>query len=214
MKIILGVTGSVAGILTPKLVGALIDANHEVQIVSTTPGLYFLPEGIDKELEVKTKKGPVKVPLFRDKDEWPVGGYHKKDPVQHIEFRTWADLLLIAPLSANTLAKISHGLCDNFLCCIARAWPKQKPLVVAPAMNTEMWNDPITEKSLELLKGHFQHFNPKTTSSRHRNAKTWIRRYKDLTVVEPIEATLACGDTGIGAMARIETIVETVNSFK
>ena len=192
MKIILGVTGSVAGILTPKLAGALIDANHEVQIVSTTPGLYFLPEGVDKELEAKTEAGPVKVPLFRDKDEWPIGGYHKKDPVQHIEFRTWADLLLIAPLSANTLAKISHGLCDNFLCCIARAWQKNKPFVIAPAMNTEMWTDPI-------IGDHF---------------RSLYARYQSMKMVEPIEALLACGDTGIGAMARIETIVETVNSFK
>jgi phosphopantothenoylcysteine decarboxylase len=191
MKIILGVTGSVAGILTPKLTAALINAGHEVQIVATNPGLYFLPIGGVNYLEVETKNGREQIPLFCDKHEWPVGGYHKNDPVRHIEFRTWADLLLIAPLDANTLAKIACGICDNFLCCVARAWTKQKPFVVAPAMNTEMWLDPITGE--------------------HINALT--KRYVRFIEVEPVKATLACGDIGVGAMARIETIVQTVDLY-
>lgn len=192
MKIILGVTGSVAGKLTPKMVSALFEAGHEIQIVATTPGLYFLPEGVGDELKISSLKGPIEVPLFRDRYEWPVGGYHKNDPVRHIEFRTWADLLLIAPLSANTLAKMANGIADNFLCCIVRAWPKEKPLVIAPAMNTEMWIDLITGVQIGSLDC----------------------RFKKLKVVEPVEAILACGDTGVGAMARIDTIVEAVNSFK
>jgi phosphopantothenoylcysteine synthetase/decarboxylase len=192
MKIVLGVTGSVAGKLTPKMASALIEAGHEVQIVSTAPGLYFLPEGVGDELRVNSLKGPIDVPLFRDKHEWPIGGYHKDDPVRHIEFRTWADLLLIAPLSANTLAKLANGIADNFLCCIARAWPKDKPFVVVPAMNTEMWIDPITGVQIGSLGC----------------------RFKKLKVVEPVEAALACGETGIGAMARIEAIVKEVDSFK
>jgi phosphopantothenoylcysteine decarboxylase len=191
MKIILGLTGSVAGILTPKMVGALIDAGHEVQIVSTTPGLYFLPEGVGDELEAEfsDKRSGVKVPLFRDKDEWPIGGYHKKDPVRHIDFREWADMLLIAPLTANTLTKLAIGICDNFLTCIAYAWIKSKPLIIAPAMNTEMWFNPMTKKHLDNLPNIFQ----------------------KLCIVNPIEAKLACGGTGYGPMARIETIVEAVD---
>jgi phosphopantothenoylcysteine decarboxylase len=104
------------------------------------------------------------------------------------EFWTWADLLLIAPLSANTLAKMAHGICDNFLCCIARAWSKEKPIVLAPAMNTEMWIDPITEEHFTALR----------------------RRFPKLAIVAPESGLLACGDTGVGAMARIERIVEAV----
>jgi phosphopantothenoylcysteine decarboxylase len=95
---------------------------------------------------------------------------------------------LIAPLSANTLAKMAHGICDNFLCCIARAWPKEKPVVLAPAMNTEMWIDPITDEHFVALR----------------------KRFHKLTVVEPESKLLACGDTGVGAMARIECIVEAI----
>jgi phosphopantothenoylcysteine decarboxylase len=189
MNILLGVTGSVAAILTEKLCICLLSEGHAIKVVATSPSLYFLPPntGDHIDLTVEGRKYAA-IDLFRDKDEWPTGGYHKNDPVRHIEFRTWADLLLIAPLSANTLAKIAHGICDNFLCCIARAWQKDKPIVLAPAMNTEMWIDPITQQHFAALQ----------------------RRFHNLTVVEPEYALLACGDTGVGAMARIENIVEAV----
>ena len=69
----------------------------------------------------------------------------------HIEQRAWADLFLIAPLSANTLAKLSTGQCDNLLTCVARAWDFTKPIVAAPAMNTHMWTHPITRPQLDTL---------------------------------------------------------------
>ena len=185
MNILLGITGSVAATLTPKLYDGLIAAGHEVKIVATTPALYFIPPDFSVE-------------IFKDKDEWPVGGYHKNDPVKHIEFRTWADLLLIAPLTANTLAKIANGISDNFLCCIARAWPKDKPVIVAPAMNTEMWVDPITLEHIKRLHSIGGVLNKQP-------------RYLNLFVVNPVSKKLACGDTGMGAMADIETIIKTVN---
>ena len=176
MNIVLGITGSVAAILTEKMCASLLSAGHAVKIVATNPSLYFLPAGCGRSSQTgcRQAKNMPAVELFRDKDEWPVGGYHTNDPVKHIEFRTWADLLLIAPLSANTLAKMAHGICDNFLCCIARAWPKEKPVVLAPAMNTEMWIDPITE----------EHFAALAESA-----------FPNLTIVEPESGLLACGDT-------------------
>ena len=189
MNIVLGITGSVAAILTEKLCTSLLSAGHSVKIVATNPALYFLPQETGDHLRLAVSGGGyAAVELFRDKDEWPLGGYHKNDPVKHIEFRTWADLLLIAPLSANTLAKMAHGICDNFLCCIARAWPKEKPVVLAPAMNTEMWIDPITGEHFAALR----------------------KRFPNLTLVEPESGLLACGDSGVGAMARIENIAEAI----
>jgi phosphopantothenoylcysteine decarboxylase len=196
MKLVLGITGSVATVLTPKLVKKLQESGHEVKIVATTPAIYFLDEnmilGSDRGIyfspDHNIESG---VEFFRDKDEWPTGGYHKNDPVRHIEFRTWADMLLIAPLSANTLAKLVYGNCDNFLTCIARAWPKAKPLVVAPAMNTEMWIDSITSEQLRSLRS----------------------RFDCLTIIDPIEKQLACGDVGKGAMAEINTIVEVLSKL-
>jgi phosphopantothenoylcysteine decarboxylase len=192
MNIVLGITGSVATILTGKICAGLLSAGHTVRIVATNPALYFLPPDTDDHINAAgAGEENVSVELFRDKDEWPVGGYHRNDPVRHIEFRTWADALLIAPLSANTLAKMAYGMCDNFLCCIARAWPKGKPVVLAPAMNTEMWNDPITQEHLVALQ----------------------KRFHALTVVQPISKLLACGDIGIGAMADVERIVEAVGTY-
>ncbi len=195
MRIVLGITGSVATVLTPKLIGQLLDSGHEVKVVATTPALYFLPPSAykqylarcDWELDISGRV----VKLFKDKDEWPVGGYHKNDPVRHIEFRDWADVLLIAPLTANTLTKLALGICDNFLSCIAYAWPKEKSLVIAPAMNTEMWVNPLTAKHLADLQAVF----------------------RSVRIVDPIEKKLACGDVGQGAMAKIETIVAVVNSL-
>jgi len=192
MNIILGITGSVATTLTPKMASLLLASGHNVKIVATTPALFFL-RGLKNDcLPLSNVSGNLtSVEVFRDKDEWAEGGYHKGDIVKHIDFRTWADLLLIAPIGANTLAKIANGICDNFLCCIARAWKKEKPMVLAPAMNTEMWNDVITTTHLDSLP----------------------KRYRSLKIIEPISGMLACGDEGIGAMARIENIVKAVDEI-
>src|SRR6185295_16400642 len=72
-------------------------------------------------------------------------------PVVHIELRRWADLFLIAPLDANTLAKLAAGLADNCLTCVWRAWDPARPIVLAPAMNTLMWEHPLTARHLRQL---------------------------------------------------------------
>lgn len=93
-------------------------------------------------------------------------------------------MLVFAPLDANSLAKLGNGLCDNLATCIARAWPLgEKPFIVAPAMNTAMWKHPITSIHISSLK-------------------EW-----GVEVVEPIRKTLACGETGVGAMEGHSEIV-------
>ncbi|XP_015728061.1 phosphopantothenoylcysteine decarboxylase isoform X3 [Coturnix japonica] len=77
----------------------------------------------------------------------------RSDPVLHIELRRWADLMVVAPLDANTLAKLANGICDNLLTCVIRAWDLHKPLLFCPAMNTAMWEHPITAQQVEQLKG-------------------------------------------------------------
>src|SRR4029079_16580877 len=100
-------------------------------------------------------------------------------PVLHIELRRWADLLLVAPLDANTLAKFALGLADNCLTCVYRAWDRPKPIVLAPAMNTLMWDDPATGRHLAQVK---EDMGPR------------------VTIVPPQVKPLACDDIGIGAM--------------
>jgi len=112
------------------------------------------------------------------------------DPILHIELRNWSDIFLIAPLDANTLGKLAYGLCDNLLTCIARAWDiKTKPLLFCPAMNTVMWNHPITKRNLDILKSF------------------------GYCEINPISKHLACGEDGMGAMADIKDIAQKVGSL-
>ena len=177
MNVLLGLTGSVASSVAPKLVQALQASGHEVQVVATQASFYFFHE---------QNLGGVRV--WRDKDEWPAMGYRKGQPIPHIDLGKWADVFLVAPLSANTLGKFSNGLCDNLLTCVFRAWDCRKRIIVAPAMNTNMWNHPLTLMQLKRL----------------------TEVVDRLTLVEPVVKTLACGDTGIGAMADVDTIIGTI----
>jgi len=122
--------------------------------------------------------------VLRDQDEWD--DYTREDAVLHIELMKRADVLVVAPLTANTLAKIANGISDNLVTCVIRAWPVGKPIVLAPAMNTQMWENPVTEEHLERLRSRYG---------------------KTLTVVQPQAKTLFCGDVGLGAMAQAENIV-------
>lgn len=199
--ILLGVTGSVAAVKTPELFAALAGAGHDVHVVATKASLYFfdraaLPAGS----------------LTTDDDEWPGERYRRGDPVQHIELRRKADLFLIAPLDANTLAKLAVGLCDNALTCVWRAWDMMKPVVVAPAMNTLMWSHPFTRKHLRAIAADFGAAHVPG----HLEDDLLIRqindRAKGFRIVGPVVKTLACGDDGLGAMAEIADIVAAIPS--
>lgn len=180
MKIILGVTGSVAAKLTHKLVAAIHDQypDSELEVVATQRGLYFFDRRTIESYGVS---------VLTDKDEWPEDGYAKGKPVPHIDLGEWADILLIAPLTADTLSDMAHGKADKFLTSIVLAWPRNKRMILAPAMNTRMWENPITKMNLGI-----------------------VRRTYHAHVIEPVEGNLACGTTGVGAMAQINTIVAAI----
>jgi phosphopantothenoylcysteine decarboxylase len=177
-NILLGVTGSVAAIKTYGLAEKL-DAIGDVKIVATDAGHYFMEA---------SKNGFARWPVLRDKDEWPEN-YDLGQPVPHIELRRWAAAMVIAPLDANTLAKLANGICDNLLTCVFRAWDWTRPVILCPAMNTMMWENQPTKDQLRLL------------GDRHPN----------LYVINPVEKRLACNDVGMGAMADHADIVREVN---
>lgn len=180
MKILLGISGSIAAKLGPKMVDKLVAAGHEVRVVLTDSANNFLPlDGpwFADDIEVLT-----------DGNEWDT--YEEHSRVLHVDLVKWCDVFLIAPCTANTLAKIANGICDNLLTCCFRALPEGKPVLIAPAMNTQMWNHPITSRQ---LKGLFE---------------------LGVYMVDPIEKTLYCGDTGKGAMADIEDIVRVAGIIK
>lgn len=176
-RVLVGVTGSVAALKLPLLVARLLELpGVDVQVVATDHATHFFsPEEI-----------PVRI--YSDKDEWQMWK-RRSDPVLHIELRRWADLLVIAPLDANTLGKIASGICDNLLTCVVRAWDLTRPLVFCPAMNTAMWQHPITAKQVAVLKefGYVE--------------------------VPCIAKKLVCGDEGKGAMAEVSTIIDVVKEY-
>lgn len=205
-KVLLGVTGSVAALKTPELVAALIQAGHKVKVVATDSALYFfdpaqLPKGV----------------LFTDQDEWPdrqAGRlWQRNDPVLHIELRRWAEVFVVAPFDANTLAKLAGGICDNCLTCVWRAWDIARPVLLAPAMNTLMWEHPHTVNHLQTLSQLFGLHPPGDLNA--DQLVTWINAQKHPAFrwAGPIEKTLACGDTGQGAMAEVNDLVNTLANY-
>ena len=179
MKILLGLTGSVATLLACKIVGKLKKNGHEVKVVAT-----------DKAHQILRHENTCFHELT-DKDEFYYNHTYKKDdPILHIELRDWADTFLICPCSANTMAKMVNGICDNLLTSVFRAWDFKKPVYVAPSMNTQMWLHPVTNAHLETLK-------------------EW-----KVNVIYPTVKKLACGDFGVGGLADINTIVNITEGHR
>lgn len=209
-NVLLGVTGSVAAVRVPALYDALRQAGHAVRVVATRAALYFFdPHSLDPG---RPGRNPEVVTL--DEDEWPglAAGQHyrRDDPVLHIELRRWADLLVIAPLDANTLAKLANGLADNCLTCVWRAWNPDRPVVLAPAMNTLMWQHRLTGRHLRQLATDAADEEP--PDGRDLDALVaWINSHcARLRVVPPQSKRLACGDTGVGALAEVGDVVAAV----
>lgn len=213
MKILLGVTGSVAAIRTPELYQSLRHAGHQVKIVATSASLYFFdPAGIDPTDQNKHERN--REVIILDEDEWPGRNrgvhYQREDPVLHIELRRWAELFLIAPLDANTLAKLAAGLADNCLTCVWRAWDPARPVILAPAMNTLMWEHPLTSRHLRQLAADAG-AGPVPDHLDIEELMDWINQScPKVHVVPPVSKRLACGDVGVGAMADVREIVQAV----
>jgi phosphopantothenoylcysteine decarboxylase len=205
-NVLLGVTGSVAAIKTPLLFAQFRAAGRAVKVVATDAALYFFNPA---ELTPATSgRDPAVVVL--DADEWPGRAdglrYQRSDAVLHIELRRWADLFVIAPLDANTLAKLAGGLADNCLTCVWRAWDPARPVVLAPAMNTLMWEHPLTARHLRQLAADAGAPPPDGLDLDELIA--WVNAgCPRLRVVAPESRQLACGDVGVGAMAALERIV-------
>lgn len=179
VNLLIAVTGSVATVRLVNLIQELKshagNLNLQIRVIATEKSLHFTPKSaIACHAEI-----------FTDEDEW-TSWKELGDPVLHIELRKWADILLVAPLDANTLAKIACGLCDNLVTSVIRAWQVSKPLFLAPAMNTHMWTHPITQEHLD-----------KASSFGYQ-------------IIPPISKKLACADVGIGAMANYQEISKIV----
>ena len=202
--ILLAASGSVATIKLPLIAQALgAHKNVSIRIVLTKSAEEFL-HGQSTEQPSLSELGAVPNVdgVYCDEDEWSKP-WVRGDSILHIELRRWAHAMLLAPLSANSLAKMVNGISDGLLMSVIRAWDttglvdrRRKFIFVAPAMNTAMWRHPITSKQIKVLDKDWG------------DAETgWVQ------VLRPMEKELACGDVGDGAMMDWKEIVRHIEEY-
>jgi phosphopantothenoylcysteine decarboxylase / phosphopantothenate---cysteine ligase len=185
-RILLGVSGGIAAYKAVELVRLATAAGHAVRVVQTPASLQFVGRA--------TFEGVTGAPVLVDEFEpdpargaFPGDPTPDHDPISHLELVARCDVLVVAPASANTLAKLAHGLADNLLSSAALA--STAPLVVAPAMNSHMYEHPATQANLELL--------------RSRGAR----------IVEPGTGRLASkGEWGVGRLAEPPEILAAIEA--
>ncbi|HBM14742.1 MAG TPA: bifunctional phosphopantothenoylcysteine decarboxylase/phosphopantothenate--cysteine ligase CoaBC [Lentisphaeria bacterium] len=173
-KIVLGVTGSIAAYKAAELVRLLKKSDCEVQVVLTKSAKEFIQPLTFQSLSGRS----VYDEMFNQNLEIEIG---------HISIARWADLILIAPASANIIAKIAHGIADDLLSTICLA--SKIPILIAPAMNEAMWNNKATQE----------------------NIATFIKR--GITLVGPDSGFQACGESGLGRMSEPSEIVDSIEHF-
>ena len=173
-KIVLGITGSIAAYKAATLARLLIKQEAEVKVVMTP----LAKEFITPLTMATVSKNPILVDFFDPES----GAWNS-----HIDLGTWSDLYLIAPATANTIAKMAHGIADNLL--LTTYLSARCPVFIAPAMDLDMFNHPSTEKNIEILKSFGNHF------------------------IEVGTGELASGLFGKGRMEEPEKIVEIISEF-
>src|ERR1700728_4571320 len=178
MRVLVGVSGGIAAYKAAELVRALQRQAVEVRVVMTSAAQKFV-----QPLTFSALTGhKVITSLWGEED--PGAAAPEQNGIDHIAEAQWADALVVAPATANILAKFAHGIADDFLTTLYLA--TQAPVLVAPAMNVNMWEHPATQANLEAL------------------------RERGVRVVEPGAGSLACGMVGAGRMADPEEIALAV----
>ena len=171
MRIIVGITGGIAAYKAPELVRLLKKAGHEVRCAVTQHALEFVTR--------TTLETVSAAPLYHDLFE---GNGHS---TEHISLKEWGELLVVAPATANIIGKVANGIADDALSTLLLAMPTER-VVLAPAMNSQMWSHPAVQHNLQTLKGWGIH------------------------TVGPAEGELACGSSGVGRMSEPEEIADFV----
>ncbi len=176
MNIVLGISGSIAAYKAADLASQLVKREHEVHVVMTRAATEFVTP---LTFQTLTRR-PVLVSLEDEKQSWKPG---------HIELADHADLLLVAPATANVLGNFANGLAPDPLASIYLALPRTTPVLIAPAMNGKMWLHPATQRNVDVLTGDGCRF------------------------IGPAEGDLACGYEGIGRLAPVDEILEAVREL-
>jgi len=170
-NIILGVTASIAAYKACDIVRRLTGASFSVTVVMTKEAQELIRPIVFQSLS----GNKVYCGLFDEPDTWGIG---------HVSLADKADLVLVAPATANIIGKIACGLCDDLLTCVICA--ARAPVLIAPAMNENMYKNPIVQGNIKKLKSCGYRF------------------------IEPIKGRLACGRVGVGCLAEVEDIIKEV----
>jgi len=173
-RIVVGVSGGIAAYKACDLVSKLSKKDYEVKVILTKHAEKFVSKLTFEAL----CHNYVETDLFDESNE---------DPIAHITLAKWADLMIIVPATANIIAKVTHGISDDLLSTTFLACNKHK--MICPAMNTQMYENPITQKNIQACK--------------------------DLgyQILDPVVGHLACNDTGRGKMIEPADIVETIDNY-
>jgi phosphopantothenoylcysteine decarboxylase/phosphopantothenate--cysteine ligase len=175
MKILVGISGSIAAYKAPMLVREFIKRGDDVRVVCSPSALNFVSAVALQNLI----KHPIAVEMFAD-DTQNAGSWH-------IHLARWCDVMMIAPCSAATMGKIAHGISDTALTLVALALPPEKPLYIAPAMDTEMWVHPATQRNRDTLRSYGAH------------------------IIPPAEGELASGFYGAGRLPELDVLVAAIH---
>ena len=172
-KVLVGVTGGIAAYKAPGVIRRLREAGHEVETIATGAAFHFIPE--------ETLSIAAGGRVHTDTTWWEQSGR-----VEHVSLARWADLALVAPATADAMARAAIGLGDDLLSATILAGAKK--VLWAPAMNPEMWSNPATRRNVETLKG-------------------WGHSF-----VEPAEGVMASAEEepGVGRLADEADIVAAV----
>jgi phosphopantothenoylcysteine decarboxylase len=170
-NVVLGITGSIAAYKAADLASQLTKQDCDVHVVMTADAQQFITP-----LPFKTlSRHPVVTDLYAEEEGWKPA---------HISLADEADLLLIAPATANTIAKLANGLADDALTCIALALNPRAKILIAPAMNGKMWLHPATQENVAALKRRGAEF------------------------IGPEEGLLSCGYEGLGRLWPVEKVAQ------
>ena len=171
MRVVLGITGGIAAYKSPEIVRALRRRGHAVRCVLTANGA---------RLVARDALAAVSGEMVHE-SAWPGDG-----SMPHIDLARWAEALIVAPLTADAAARFALGLADDLLTTLFLALEPDRPVLLAPAMNTVMWNKPVVQGHLKTLVAG------------------------GARLVAPIEGHLACGEDGVGAMAAPDAIADAL----
>lgn len=172
-NVVLGVTGSIAAYKAAELTSQLARRGFDVHVIMTADALRFITPLAFKTLS----RHPVITDLYDEDEGWKP---------THIRLADEADLLLVAPATANTIAKLALGLANDALSCVALALNPRSKTLIAPAMNGKMWLHPATQQNVATLKGRGVEF------------------------IGPEEGLLSCGYEGLGRLWPVDKVVERV----